>query len=422
MNLGQDLNQLIEHGIIDQETADRINQYYAQRPSKSGSLLVIIFGILGAILVGLGIILLIAHNWDEFSRSTKTMLAFLPLIIGQVFCGYALLKKNGQAGWIEGASTFLFLAIGASISLISQIYHIPGDISSFLISWLIAGIPLVYVLRASMPSLLAIVLTSYYAVEAGYNYPSSVPYNYWLFMLAILPHYYLLWHRKAASSFTALHHWLVALSLIISLGTFSASSEEFMMLGYFCLFSAFYLLGLYKLFDKQRRMSNAYRILGALGMIIIMFSLSFDWFWNDLRGSISNFTSIEFWVALILFVLCTVLFYSYQQNRSSGDFKPLAPMFLLFTGCFILGYSSGAAMVIMNLLILATGVLTVFEGSRREHLGVLNFGMLVLAALVICRFFDTNISFVIRGLMFLIVGVGFFAVNLWTLKKRKTHA
>jgi len=39
--------------------------------------------------------------------------------------------------------------------------------------------------------------------------------------------------------------------------------------------------------------------------------------------------------------------------------------------------------------------------------------------LIICRFFDTNLSFVLRGLLFVLVGLGFFAMNYWMIRKRK---
>ena len=72
-------------------------------------------------------------------------------------------------------------------------------------------------------------------------------------------------------------------------------------------------------------------------------------------------------------------------------------------------------------MLLALGVVKIKEGADNDHLGTLNYGLLILTILVLCRFFDTELSFVLRGLMFLIVGVGFFAANYKFLAKRKKN-
>ncbi|MEM6542707.1 MAG: DUF2157 domain-containing protein, partial [Bacteroidota bacterium] len=60
-------------------------------------------------------------------------------------------------------------------------------------------------------------------------------------------------------------------------------------------------------------------------------------------------------------------------------------------------------------------------GAKQDHLGILNYGLLILTALVVCRFFDTDLSFVVRGIMFVSVGAGFFVANYLMLKKRKAN-
>ncbi|HBF19134.1 MAG TPA: DUF2157 domain-containing protein, partial [Cryomorphaceae bacterium] len=45
--------------------------------------------------------------------------------------------------------------------------------------------------------------------------------------------------------------------------------------------------------------------------------------------------------------------------------------------------------------------------------------LLIISILAICRFFDRDLSFVARGILFVSVGVGFFLVNYYTLKKRR---
>jgi hypothetical protein len=54
-----------------------------------------------------------------------------------------------------------------------------------------------------------------------------------------------------------------------------------------------------------------------------------------------------------------------------------------------------------------------------NHLGILNFGLLIVLVLALCRFFDDRIPFVWRGFFFLATGISFFAANYFLLKKRK---
>ncbi|MFT6335528.1 MAG: putative membrane protein [Saprospiraceae bacterium] len=65
MSLINDIEKLIGEGIISEETANRIKNYYKSKEVKSSNRLLVIFGVLGAFLIGLGIILILAHNWDQ---------------------------------------------------------------------------------------------------------------------------------------------------------------------------------------------------------------------------------------------------------------------------------------------------------------------------------------------------------------------
>ena len=76
----KDLDELLHANVITSETVRDIEQYYLSKKQQSVNPLLAIFGALGGILVGLGIILIFAHNWDNFSRHIKTLLAFTPLL------------------------------------------------------------------------------------------------------------------------------------------------------------------------------------------------------------------------------------------------------------------------------------------------------------------------------------------------------
>jgi uncharacterized membrane protein len=426
MSIQNDIPELIKAGVITQETADRIHDYYKNKSGESANRLFIVFGILGAILVGLGIILIIAHNWDDLSRPAKTFFSFLPLFIGQIICGFVLIKNQDSVVWRESGAAFLFFSVGASISLVSQVYNIPGNMSSFLLTWMLLCLPLIYVMKSSITSLLYLTGITFYAGETSYwSYPTSESYLYWVLLLLVLPHYFLLYKKKPESNYMILHNWLVPLSLVITLGTVAERTDELIFIAYFSLLGLLYLIGDSDFFTRQKTINNGYKLLGSLGTIVLLLIFSFDWFWEDLRKKDLSFNEIivapEFFTSTIISLLAAGLLYLHQKNKPLSNIKPLAPIFILFIITFILGLSSPIAVVLINLYVFAIGILTIKDGAKQDHLGILNYGLLIITALVICRFFDTDLSFVIRGILFVSVGAGFFAANYWILKKRKTN-
>ncbi|MEM6269843.1 MAG: DUF2157 domain-containing protein [Bacteroidota bacterium] len=430
MSLQKNVSELLEAGVIDRETADQIQAYFQAKKAKSGNRLFLVFGILGAILVGLGLILVIAHNWDELPKVAKTLLAFLPLVLGQGLCGYTLLKRKDSVAWRESTTAFLFLAVGACISLISQIYNFPGRVDSFLLTWMLLGLPLVYAMRSSVTSLMYVIGISWYACESGYgsNWNGALlePNYYWGLLLLVLPHYGQLVRRHPGSNFVTAHNWLIALSLIVCLGIVTQEEVEIMFVAYFSLFGLLFLVGDLDTFRSPRRWTHAFQILGSAGTVILLLILSFDDFWRFLPQRMSSLGQVlsgpEVYVAAGLTLLSGGLLYRHVRQRGWQQMEPIAPVFGLFVLTFGLGIFVPIGEFLIDLYLLVVGVRIIVKGARQDHLGVLNYGLLIIVALAACRFFDAELSFVLRGILFITVGIGFFAANFWMLKKKQAHA
>jgi hypothetical protein len=174
--------------------------------------------------------------------------------------------------------------------------------------------------------------------------------------------------------------------------------------------------------DKLIR-NNAFLVLGSVGTIILLLMLSFDWFWYDLLEVETNLIHhIEFYVAIFVSLSAAAMLALQVKKRSWKSTQLMDYIFVLFILIFIIGmHNTLAPIILINLLILIMGLLIIKKGADKNHLGILNYGLSIITALVICRFFDTEISFAVRGLLFVIVGVGFFTANYLMIKKRKAH-
>lgn len=423
-NLINALPELIDNGVLTTDAANNIRSYYLRKEQQQPQKLNIVFGILGSTLVGLGIILMVAHNWDTLPKFIKLLGAFLPVIAGQLLCGYTLFKKADDNAWRESSASFLFFAVGACIALVAQVYHIPGNLASFLLTWMLLCFPLIYIMSSSMVSLLYLVGITAFGVEDGYGYRAGETYYYWGLMLLVVLHYLQSIKRDSASNFVIFLHWFIALSLTICLGTVSSKNATLMPIAYMSLFAAFYLLGTMPWLGFKRLLTNAYLIIGSLGTMVILLALSFEGVWQELSsGNIFSSLSLAETVAVVLTTAAAgILLYLQLRNRNGAPINPVGFLFIIFIGIFFLGLAQPfTGVVLMNLLVLAAAIFTIQRGQRLQHIGILNYGLLLIAVLVACRFFDTDISFVVRGLMFVTVGAGFFIANSRFAKKRKEH-
>jgi hypothetical protein len=76
------------------------------------------------------------------------------------------------------------------------------------------------------------------------------------------------------------------------------------------------------------------------------------------------------------------------------------------------------AAILLDVYALGLGVELIARGLRANSTARTNFGLLVISALGIARFFDSDLSFVTRAIGFIVIGVGFLLTNVVLFKKR----
>jgi len=424
MKWNKELQELVEAEVIDAGTARAIESYYRQKTKESPNRIMLVFSILGALLVGLGIILIIAHNWDQIPRSTKTIIAFIPLLLSQVLVAIALVRKGNQVAWRESSGSFLILSIGACISLVSQIYHIEGSPEDFLLSWILLATPVMYLLRSSMSSLLFLLGASLYGTSTfGYGPESYHFYAYWLIFLLWMPYWISLLRKQPEGNFTRFHNWMALLSLTVCFSKLSHEYWQLLAPLFLSFFSLIYSLPF--LFPKHLK-SRAFRWIGQLGLSISLLVLSFDLYWEKLRSNPSWWDGIlyspEFLAAALLLIPILAIYLGPIRQRGTWKRDLSTHAFLIIWLLLIFFHQSPLVAIAVNLVILSIGINIVWQSSRESNLAQMNYGLVLISALIAARFFDAELSFILRGLLFLAVGMGFFIANYSLIRKSKRNA
>ena len=424
--LHEELPKLVRVGILDQGTADRLKKHYGPAPDspwKTGAMVLI--GTLGSLLLAGGVILLFAHNWDMLTPAAKAAISIALLIVAQAAAGFVVWKRPDSAAWTEGTALFLSGAIVAAISIITQAYQITWGIETILLAWVLLTAPLIYAMKSRAAAILVWVGSTWWLFDGMWRQESLVRGLYYLALVSlVVPFMVHLNRRHGGDGRTVLLNWAGAIAFVLAairIGVEAGESWRVLMAG---LFGLYYLFGAFRKGEQEAGalVRNTFRSIGALGLGVLIFLFSFREQWADSLGPVDSAGRIT--VFLIGMTMCGVAVFYGARLLREGRHHQAALM--LVPALAIVGtvaqrlddYPSIMA-ILANLAVLTIGLTVCVHGFRNGRLGTVNGGLILLIAVFLARFFDFDLSFLTRGVAFIVVGAGFLALNGWLYRRAR---
>jgi uncharacterized membrane protein len=424
-----ELPRLIERGVLTPDAADALRRHYGPLdPAGDGaSWGQILLASFGALLVGGGIILIVAHNWDDLGRPARAAIALGVLATAQALTIYAVARRSHSIPWREASSALLVCAVGAAIALVGQTYHLGGSFESLMRAWLWLVVFVPYLTGSNLASmgiwlLLVVRLLNF----AGWPDPPADP---WLLIAAALPFVVFRIRREPQSWGTAFVAIAAAASIFI-VGSVLATH------GWTSLWAVFEVSFLASVVaaaswpveaDAAEPWRRRVLVPSWLVLIIVCTILSFDDAWRTIafadrearHASVIATAIVAAGCAVFATILAIRLARAGRISASIGAGAAL--LVVVMHGLSMLG-ADAAGWIVFNLWLLALGVFTVIEGLRSLELGTTNRGLAALAALIAARFFDTDLNFLARGLAFVTFGLACFSLNLWMMRRMRRRA
>lgn len=304
--LRSQLPELVASGVITSENARAIERHYEHDEPQTNFAFVIL-ATLGSALVAAGIILLIAHNWDDLSRTTRTAIAFLPLLIAQALVVFTLMRRNESRPWCEAAAIFDVAAVATAISLISQTYQLQGTFADFMRTWLLLSIAIVYLLRTTLCAI-AYVIGCVVWLFAGWS-PEGNPMLFWLLLAMVVPYVAIRFRHDRDSRETATLVIILALATFFGVGaTAEFANANIGVIAYAGLATAIYLCGM-KFFPQATGRLHPLAVVGgiAIGVVTIVLSFESNWHMTHYVASVSRSSAANLEVAVeLLFPIAAV--------------------------------------------------------------------------------------------------------------------
>lgn len=374
----------VGRGIVSAEQRERLLGLYADR-GESPSRFLTVLSTVGGLLVALGVILVIASNWEEIGDWVKIG-GLLVLLAGAYAGGWALKVRPGSQHPRTGEAllmvgTILFLA---GIALVSQIFHLNARPASGLLIWWL-GIVLVPLLTGSRGAQLVslVAFLSWLGMELG---TEGSPFRI-VRDLSLDEAWF-----TGFAWFAGLGMALLLLGLALRRGSFQDFAGLHEKCGLLVLHAGLFALGFLRhVTSWQQDPLPVVALLPGLALAAALAATGFV-VWRRQRGELKPLAP---WLGLALVPVAGVLAgIDWQDDGWAWSVLSWIALFLLDLGLVRVGVDEG-----------------------RE--GWVNLAVAFLGLNILARYFDLLGTLMDGGVFFLTSGVVILALGIYLEKKRR---
>lgn len=424
--LQEETKKWVSQGMIDETQKDRIHGLYAGRLEYNRLINTIVT--LGSVLIGLGILLFVASNWDHMNRPTKIAIIFSVVAFFDIAGYYFRCVRNEFPGLGEGFLLIGAFAFGAGVWLIAQMYQIHYNFSAGIIFWILGILPLVFLFRSWTILSLSSILSVIWLVSYNIYYGQRWAYGFFMLLAAVAAFSYIqkqrfplfvmligltiwLWHAWFASfgRFEFFHDGFIRPQLLLS--------------GIYIIFG-FILYGMAVWHQASSRFtvfSFLYKSLGVLFITLSAYSLTFAHHYYKWAAN-AQLPSATLWLLIVLLAVFAVIFSRIFRMSGQADPKEtkLVFYFLALNVAALIASLAWpkAASLSFNLLLLAETLAFMYLGFISHSEGIFRLAIVIFFLDVLSRYFDILWKMMPRSLLFIFGGVILIAGAVFANRKR----
>ncbi|MCQ9205187.1 MAG: DUF2157 domain-containing protein [Omnitrophica bacterium] len=415
-------------GLIDDTQASRIQAKYAERLEYNRLINTIVT--LGSILVGLGILLFVASNWDKISRPFKILIIF-SVISGFNISGYYFrCVKDNYPGLGEGFLLIGAFSFGAGVWLIAQIYQIHYNFSAGILFWILGILPLAFVYRSWMILTLSSILSCVWLGSYYTYYSQRAGYGFFILAAVLISLCYL--RKQRFSLFVILvgitmwltRFWVLAYPMDRTFTDKGFIGHVILVTIYGAWGVILYGLGIWhQRSSKLFSFSFLYKFLSIIFIALGTYSLTFTHHYDKGEHLISLPLGINL---LILFLSAGGIFIFYRLYRTADnkpeikEIKLVLWLFVLQVMAMLLSFSSVRTVSLSyNIILLFQALGFIYIGFLKSNEGIFRLGIAIFFLDILSRYFDIFWKMMPRSLLFILGGAILIGGAVFANKKRR---
>ncbi len=424
----EETKQWVSEGLISHDQEARISSRYSGRMEYSR--LINTITTLGSILIGLGILLFVASNWDKLGRPSKIAIIFLVITSFNLASYYFRNIKKGYPGLGEGFLLIGAFSFGAGIWLIAQIYQIHYNFSAGIMFWILGILPMALFYRSwtvlSLSSILSIIWLSSYTTY----YTQRETYGFLLLSAAIVWLCYKLKQRfplfvmMIGISVWLGHFWFIKYEKAnLFLESAILTPQLLLVTVYACLGFILYGLGLWQAkASRFTAFSFLYKFIGILFITLPVYSLSFAHHYYKYSGGACPI-AVMVLVATLLIIAAAIFLKLLRLSHDKHDFREIQVVFYFLVAVLLATLVSlnwpQATSPFFNIILLAETLGFMYLGFLKHSEGIFRLSIGLFFLNVLSRYFDIFWKMMPRSLLFIFGGVLLIAGAIFAERKRR---
>lgn len=405
------LSEFFGVGVEELIYGEKRNVGLEADPKSDRKIFSIILAVLGSAFVVVGLVFLFVDLWFNFSLSVKTVLSFLPLVIGVSSALFVYFKKYQSIPFREGASVIWSAGFIATMALVWNLYSF-DYIDYLLLICAVLILPIFYVMRSVFPVVLYFILVMffYYGKISFYSFSDTMDVHLFISLLLFLAAGYTAIFKNKTKDLR--YHFAVwfgvvmaGFSLPLLPSVFTPISDIFAIL----LVPSF-LIALFA-FDNGERQKYPFRFPAAI-LLVAQFTFQTIIALQD-NGSFLRIKDYSEYIPV--FVLCILIVaLGIYLGRKSIFNNPLKLAFLFFSVLTIVSLMVSSYAILITTI--ALDFVIFLMGVKKAKLSTSNLGLASISFILFAIIFGSEFEAVTKGVTCIIIGAVFIAVNYFMSK------
>lgn len=439
--LEKELPSWVKEGLVTSQSASALLSRYAGEKSAQRSS-GMAFSLLGFVLVGLGIISLLAYNWDVLGHLERTFLAVGLLVGSQAFAFWVKRYRSDDKALLEGSGVFWFLMMGASLAIIGQTYHLGGTVGDFMSAWLLLSFALPWVLPSSGAAFLSIIVWTVVWISNRNDFTTLIDMHTdsfispWVLLgiaLSWIAYYGVQLQKAKPSNATLLLSWAIAICLFlvflveVVIATHEIRYVQNAIVSLSLFFAIYYMAGKLYLSHGEKTWQRPYERIGKLGaLVLLLFHIS-PKAWEVMADRSfmepSHISGLSIMLGGVFIALCVITMRTYKRIPSEA--LVMGTPLIIFLYVLLQNEATTShytAMLFINTSVLLGASWMIVCGAKEPKIGLINQGMILIALTIWIHFMDANFDLVAKGVAFIVTGVLFLVVNALVRRRFKAQA